>query len=329
MKRTLLLICAIAAFSAMPAFAWHCPTGQHWVQVANGTPGATIVEGIPFACFPDTPPPTPTPKPDPTAPSTAAASSSSTSTSNASASVTSNQSQTQGQKQSQGQNQSQTATGGNATATGGNATNAGNNQSTAYSSSYTQVRQAPMAYAPEAFSTALCRAGTSAGVSAPIGAISLGGSKKDKDCERSVLASQFFSRGNYVAGCKLLMHVAVVKEALTFDECVVAVVPKPVVVEAPPVVAPVIPSITVNVPAPVLTPVLTVQAEKPQVITVVAPKPHVAKRKSVAPITCDQAVTKYCAVPPAAVKPTAAKPQATNLCPIIYRDGVKIIMERA
>jgi hypothetical protein len=307
MKRTLLLICTVAAFSTMPAFAWHCPTGQHWVQVDNGTPGATIVEGIPFACFPDMPPPAPTPKP--TDPSN---SSNSTSSSSSSASSQATASSSQGQKQNQGQ--SQTANGGQATATGGNATNAGNNQSTAYSSSYTQVRQAPMAYAPEAFSTALCRAGASAGVSAPIGAISLGGSKKDKDCERSVLASQFFSRGNYVAGCKLLMHVAVVKEALTFDECVVAVVPKPVVVEAPPMVAPVVPSITVNVPAPVLTPILTVQAEKPTVVNVVAPKPHAVKHSKPCPA-------------PVVAKP-ACKPTA-QLCPIVYRDGVKIIMEHA
>jgi hypothetical protein len=303
MKRTL-FACIIALFTAVPAFAWHCPTGQHWVQVAPGTPGVTVVEGIPFACFPDNPTPSPAPKPtDPTSTSSSTSASSSQATASAS----------QGQKQGQGQ--SQTANGGQATANNSNANN-GNNLSTAYSSEYNQVRQAPMAYAPEVFSTAACRAGASAGISAPIGGISLGGSKRDKDCERSVLANQFFSRGNYVAGCKLLMHVSVVKEALTFDECVITVQPKPVF-EAP--VVPIVPSITVNVPAPIVTPILQVDkqavTEKPQTVTVVAPKPKI---KHAAPKPCPA---------PIVAKPVC-KPTA-QLCPIVFRNGVKIIMERA
>jgi hypothetical protein len=154
-----------------------------------------------------------------------------------------------------------------------------------------------MAYAPEVFSTAACRVGASAGVSAPIGGISLGGSKKDKDCERAILASQFIARGNLVAGCKLLMHVGVVKEALSFDECMIAVQSKPVVIEAP--VAPVMPTITVNVPAPVITPVVTVDrqvvAEKPTVVTVIVPKP---------------------------------KKHVSHTCPVTVEHGVKVIHEK-
>ena len=258
MKRSLFVYIIVLFTSTVPAFAWHCPTGQHWVQVAPGTPGATIVEGIPFACFPDNPTPKPT---DPTT-------NSSTATSSSSASSQATASSSQSQKQSQ--NQSQVANGGQATsnATGGNAVNEGNNLST----SYNQVRQAPMAYAPEAFSTASCRAGGSAGISAPIGGISIGGSKKDKDCERAVLANGFFSRGNYVAGCKLLMHVGVVKEALTFDECVVAVTPKPAPVAQ---ALQLQPSIVVNLPAPVVVVPPAAVADKPQMVTVIAPKAKV------------------------------------------------------
>jgi hypothetical protein len=244
MNRTLLFICIIALFSAVPAFAWHCPTGQHWVQVANGTPGATIVEGIPFACFPDNPPAPPAPKP--TNPSSSASSSS-----NSSATAASNVSSTQSQKQQQTQ-----------TATGGNATNEGNNQSTSYSSTYNQVRQAPMAYAPEAFSTAACRVGFSGGASSGFGGLSLGASRKDKDCERTILANQFFARGNNTAGCKLLMHVKVIKEALTYDECLITVAPVvlPTISIGPPPVPPV--TVIVQAPQP------TVVTEKPQVMNV-------------------------------------------------------------
>lgn len=272
MKRALLFVCTIALFSAVPCFAWHCPTGQHWVQVASGTPGATIVEGIPFACFPDSP----TPK-DPTS-----SNSNSSSTANSSSSASSQATASSSQSQKQGQSQSQTANGGQATstATGGNAVNEGNSLSTSYVNN--QPRQAPMAYAPEAFSTAACRAGASAGVSAPIGGISIGGSKKDKDCERAVLANGFFSRGNYVAGCKLLMHVGVIKEALTFDECIIAVTPKPApVAEA----LQVQPNIIVNIPAPVVLAPPVVVAEKPQVVTVTAKtKKRPARKTNPCPI---------------------------------------------
>jgi hypothetical protein len=264
--------------------------------------------------------PVPTPTPGPvTSYSGSGASSTSTSTSSSSSN------QTQGQQQSQGQ--TQVANGGNATATGGTSSASNGAQSNQQVSTYNQVRQAPPAFAPDVFSTAPCRVGGSVGASSPFGGLALGGSKGDKDCVKVQLANGFFERGNPVAACKLLLSVKAIKGIISMEDCLVVNTPEPVATT--PVVAPVVPSITVNVPAPVLTPILTVQAEKPQVITVVAPKQHVAKRKPATPITCDQAVTKYCAVPPATVKPTAAKPQATNLCPIIYRDGVKIIMERA
>ena len=128
----------------------------------------------------------------------------STATSTSVAGASSNQTQGQGQSQS--------------------ADNAGNAQSTTFNQN--QVRQAPMAYAPDAFPSAPCRVAGSAGLSAPIGGISLGGSKLDKDCSRRETARSFMNLGLPDAACKILLSTKDAKEAgLTQADCVVPTKP--------------------------------------------------------------------------------------------------------
>jgi len=148
-------------------------------------------------------------------------------TSVAGASSNSNQKQGQGQTQGQGQGQSQSAN------------NNGNAQSTTFNQN--QVRQAPTAYSPDAFPSAPCRVSGSAGVSAPIGGISLGGSKLDKDCSRRETARSFMNLGLPEAACKILLSTRDAKEAkLTPEDCTVPV--KPVTLVVPEVQAPVNPT---------------------------------------------------------------------------------------
>lgn len=235
------MVFAALLLSCASCFAWTCPKGQHWEQVPSGTPGATIVEGIPFVCHSDTPPTTnPSNTNNNTNTNTNTATSSSTST------ATSNAVQSQGQKQQQ--QQTQTATGGAASANASNGPQS-NAQTSNYSSSYTEVRQTPMAYAPEAFSSAPCRAGFSAGGSSGVAAFSLGGSKRDKDCEIIRAVGVFLSMGNPTAAAKVACKTAGAKAAkLTLAECLTLVVPPAPVIPQNIHPAPQAITVTVNLP---------------------------------------------------------------------------------
>jgi hypothetical protein len=244
---TLVLTLAAFAFPSV-SHAWTCPTGQRWVQVPSGTTGARIVEGIPFQC--QAPPP-------PVDPSTKnSASSTSSSSSSATASQSQGQNQGQGQGQSQGQGQ---------TANGGDASNGGqaNSQSTNYTSIYKQVRQAPMAYAPDAIPSAPCRASASGGASSPFGGLALGGSKLDQECDLRETARAFALIGNTSAAARVLCETKGAKKAkLNISDCDALVAPPTVqVTVVPPPVQFIVPEEPVTVPYIVEPP-----------ITVIAPK---------------------------------------------------------
>jgi hypothetical protein len=117
-----------------------------------------------------------------------------------------------GGKASASQDQSQTAS----------ADNAGNSQSITHN----QVRQAPMAYAPDAYPSAPCRVSGSAGASGAIGGISLGGSKMDAECDRRETARSFALLGQYEAALKILCMTKAAQEALGAD-CVNYAAPGP------------------------------------------------------------------------------------------------------
>jgi hypothetical protein len=112
----------------------------------------------------------------------------------------------------QGQSQSSTSS-----ASTGDQKNA---QSTSVSSTYNQVRQAPAVIAPDAYPSAPCRVSGSIGASAPIGGISLGGSKLDDQCDKRETARSFALINNREAAARILCSTKAAKEAgLTLADC--------------------------------------------------------------------------------------------------------------
>jgi hypothetical protein len=113
---------------------------------------------------------------------------------------------------------SATASSSSATLTGSTATNGG--QANTQTTVYKQVQQAPFAYSPDAIPSAPCRVGGSAGVSAPIGGVSLGGSKLDTECDLRETARAFSLIGNRAAAAKILCQTKAAKKAhLTDADC--------------------------------------------------------------------------------------------------------------
>lgn len=179
-------------------------------------------------------------------------------------------------------NSSSTAVGvgGNAYASGGSVKNSGNSsnkntnvnvaeggsaeqsqgqdqsQGMSLTQTYQQVRQAPTAIAPDAYPSAPCRVSGSIGASAPIGGISLGGSKMDHECDKRETARSFALIGNRTAAYKILCTTKAAKEAkLTPAECSALESPQaqvsPIQMTVPvPSVSVTPPSVTVN-PTPV------------------------------------------------------------------------------
>lgn len=135
--------------------------------------------------------------------------------------------------------------GGNASATGSQQSQTADNAGNSQSSVYTSPRQPVMtAVAGFGETTAKCRYTNGAGVQTwPVGA-SFGISFKDKDCELIALSTLAYSRGQSMAGDRLLCAVTSVKKALGGD-CLALVnelqplPPRPVsdvpAVKAPPV----------------------------------------------------------------------------------------------
>ena len=269
MKRIKVCIFALACCS--PAFGWNCTGNNIRVQVPTGTlgtgpgdaPGNVVVDnGLTFECEPpipttSTPPPT---TPTSTSNATSASNSAANSTSNSSATGgkatstatggnasvgpitntlanTNNLSNSQNQKQGQTQSQSNASTNNNQS-TGGSVSDVGN-------SSTVVQRSAPMAYAPTIFPSG-CNGSISGGASAPLGGISLGGTKQDHHCQQMQTAAMFLSQGNLEAATLILCRTWAARDAkLTLDQCrLIAKAQSPV-----PVVSTVVP--VVSTPAPV------------------------------------------------------------------------------
>jgi hypothetical protein len=129
--------------------------------------------------------------------------------------------QQQRQQQQQGQAQAQQA---NSSATNSMVSNS------------QEVRQAPFAYSPEALPSAPCRIAASAGLSSPMGGISLGGSKMDKDCDRRETARAFALIGQYGAALQVLCSTTAAK---VVDNCRDLSLPNPVEPVAQPEATPV------------------------------------------------------------------------------------------
>lgn len=150
-----------------------------------------------------------------------------------------------------------TSTGG---AGGAGGTSSAANNSSGNSTSFVdnQVRQTPMAYAPDAaFTTSPCVKGFSGGVSLPGGAGSLGVSKTDKGCDSRQTAVVFYALGNKTAAARILCSSDAARRAkLTLDDCLAIIVPPvPQIVVPQPPAAPQPQVIVVPAPQPVLAPI--------------------------------------------------------------------------
>lgn len=266
MKKFLLSALTVLVLSC-GAFAWPACSGQ-WVSVPKGTTSGTLYStgDLLFQCQPKTS------TPDPSN-STSNSSSNSNATSTSGSTSSSNSSSSSNQKQSQSQGQNQTATGGSASASNGDQSNA---QSTSFNSNYTEVRQTPMAYAPEAIPSAPCRSGFSGGGSTGLGALSFGGSKRDDECDLRETARAFALLGNQEAAARVLCETKGAKKAKLNQEACLKLTQR-IIPVAPPVVIPPQPlPQAIVVPAPVVT--INAEIKLPQpaeyhtAIDVVAPK---------------------------------------------------------
>jgi hypothetical protein len=268
----LLMVCSSAAF------AWPTCNGQ-WVSVPKTTTGGVLYStgDLLFQCQTiPVPPVTPDPKPtNVSSNSTSNASSNSAANAGASATATGGKATATGGNASQSQKQSQNQLNNQQQSTSQNAnssaSNSGNNSN--YESNSTeninQVRQAPLAYAPTIIPSN-CQGSISGGVSAPIGGISLGGSKADKNCQRLALAAAFAAMRNFSAAAKVLCSTDGARTAkLTLSDCQatftqpapqIVYVPQPAPVVVAPAVAPEVrvlliePPITVTAPKVVVRP---------------------------------------------------------------------------
>jgi hypothetical protein len=138
------------------------------------------------------------------------------------------------------------------------------------SSEYNQVRQTPMAYAPDSFPTAPCFKSFSAGASSPFFGAALGGGKIDKGCDSRETARSFALMHNFTAAAKILCSTNAAKRAkLTTEDCLALAVPVPEVIGQVPTVAPVVPMSPVS---PVPIPASTVPEKGTEVpVTPIAP----------------------------------------------------------
>ena len=100
------------------------------------------------------------------------------------------------------------------TANGGTATNAGNAQSTTITGAKNPVNTAVAGIGE---TTAGCRYHNGGGVQVAGVGLSLGHSRKDKDCERIAVAQVFWSHGQDIAGDRIMCKVTTVAEALGED----------------------------------------------------------------------------------------------------------------
>jgi len=239
---------------------------------------------------------TPKPTPQPTDPSSiginVSDSSSSSSSSKSSASSTSSA------NQHQSQTQSQTANGGNANAEGGNASNGGNS----ITNETSIPRQAPPAYAPTIVPSN-CQGSLTGGASSPVGGISIGGSRADKNCQFMAVASAFAALRNFKAAARVLCETKAAKAAkLSLDDCLLmeAQIEATAKVEEKPAPAPV-----VIHDEPLLIPPQVIVVEPPvQEAKVDPPKAEEVKQKPIAASTKKPVHhAKPCAVPDSLKQP--------------------------
>ena len=221
------------------------------------------------------PTPTPAPAPTPTAPTTLTSGSNSTSgassvsgSSSVATGGTSNATANGGQGGSATQGQTQSSS---------NTASASNNGSNVTNTTNVAAPKIPVstAYAPNAYPTAPCQQGFSAGGQAVAGGISFGGSKTNKVCQMEELARGFILGGSRIAFCKEM--VAAAKKAdkhttVTIEDCMYEPpAPQTTVVAAPPAPAPLpAPPVSVQVSTPaaqvvILHETVTVQATRAQV----------------------------------------------------------------
>jgi hypothetical protein len=97
-----------------------------------------------------------------------------------------------------------------------------NSQSTSINHTYNQVRQTPSAFAGGTNTTAQCHYSVGFGGSAPVAGLSLGFGRKDKDCERLVLAQYLRGIGQLSASQRVLCQITELKRALG-EDCIALV----------------------------------------------------------------------------------------------------------
>jgi len=151
-------------------------------------------------------------------------------------------------------NTNTTSSGASAGATAGASNNSSGNT---VNSTYTEQRQTPMAYAPDALPTAPCFKTYSAGASSPFFGAALGGGRIDKGCDARETARSFALLHNFTAAAKILCSTDAAKRAkLTLDDCL-ALVPEvtPVAAPVPTRSEPAVVVIPLTTPAPVAAPV--------------------------------------------------------------------------
>lgn len=251
------LALAVAAMFPHPALAWNCsdPLAAR-VPVATGTTGTfgdgdgqlflgTGSEGTKgqlYECK----------VPDPTPQNNSSSTSSSSSSSN----------QSQDQKQKQNQNQ---------TATGGNATSSGNNTSVTETTNI--HNPAATAFAPNPGSTVPCFKGFSGAGQAQSFGFSFGGGRIDPGCDIRETSRLLAAMGSRRGACMVIITENSAKKAgLTIDDCMEQITIESQVMVAPAPIAPVPqPSITVNMPAPVVT---FIPAPAPTLVPSVAVAAH-------------------------------------------------------
>ena len=92
-----------------------------------------------------------------------------------------------------------------------------NEQSLELSQTYKQVRQTPSAFSGGTNTTAQCHYSVGAGASAPVAGLSFGFGRKDRDCERLVLAQYLRDIGQQAASERVLCQITELKRALGAD----------------------------------------------------------------------------------------------------------------
>ena len=125
-----------------------------------------------------------------------------------------------------------------------------------------------------------------------MGGISIGGTKRDRNCEAIVLANMFAQLHNFSAAARVLCGTDAAKKAkLTEADCVAVYTPPPApVIVVPPAPAPV----TVVVPERTYTEVYTVPLQHEEITVTAPPVKKVVKRKPSRKPVCGYKTVPVC-----------------------------------